>query len=45
MRDIREAAREAVPAASLDVSRECYAKVASETVIARVARVWFEGSG
>ena len=45
MRDIREAAREAAQAASLDLSRECYAKVAPETVIARVARVWFKGSG
>jgi|GEM_PF-5221281 len=41
MRDVREAAQ----AASLDLSREYYAKVASDTVSDRVTRVWFEGSG
>jgi len=45
MRDVREAARPAARAASLDLSREYYAKVAPESVSDRVARVWFGGSG
>ncbi len=45
MRDVREAARQAAQAASLDLSKEYYAKVARESASDRVARVSFEGSG